>query len=85
MSNLTVHDRNQFERATLRESSMRPRSQAGRRAAAIYVGLGLILLAVLSFAAYQVFDGWPHLIVFGDLVLIFFGIAAWVYPQRTSA
>jgi hypothetical protein len=82
MSNLTEQDRNQYERATLRDTSTPVRSLAGRRALTAFVGIGLIVLAVLSYAAYQVFDGWPHIIVLGDLVLIFFGLAAWVYPQR---
>jgi hypothetical protein len=32
----------------------------------------------------QVFDGWHHLIIIGDLVIVFLGIAAWVWPQRRN-
>jgi hypothetical protein len=84
MSNLTVNQRNQYERASYTETSMRPRTEAGRRAVAAYLGISLIVLALLSFAAYQVFDGWPSLIVFADIVLVMFGLAAWVYPQRKN-
>jgi len=33
------------------------------------------------FAAAQVFDGWPHLIVIGDLIVVTFAIAAWLYRR----
>jgi hypothetical protein len=84
MSNLTVNQRNQYERASMSETSLGPRTAAGRRAAWAFVGTGLIVLAALSFAAYQAFDGWPHLIVLADLVLVFFGLAAWVFPGRAN-
>jgi hypothetical protein len=84
MSNLTVNQRNQYERASLNESSLRPRSKSGQRAAGAYVGVGLILLAVLTFAASQVFDGWPSAIVLADIVLVVLGLAAWIYPQRAN-
>ena len=84
MSNLTVNQRNQMEGAAYTETSMRPRTAAGQKAAAAYVGISLIVLAALSFAAYQVFDGWPSLIVLADIVLVVLGLAAWVYPQRRN-
>jgi hypothetical protein len=83
MGNLTVHDRNQYERANYTDMA-RPSSTAERRVMAAYMIIGLIVLAVLTFAAVQVFDGWHHLIIIADLVIVFFGIAAWVWPQRRS-
>ena len=83
MSNLTETQRSQMEAANFSESA-RVRSRTGQRVAGAYVGIGLILLAVLSFAAYQAFDGWPDAIVLGDIVLIVLGLAAWVYPQRAN-
>lgn len=82
MSRMTVNQRNQFERASLAESSHRPRTRIGRAALALYTVLALILLAVLTYAALWVFDGVHHLIVIGVLVAFVLGIAAWVYPQR---
>ena len=84
MSNLTVNQRNQYERAGFQERRPRP-SAAERRGIAIYVGVALVVLAVLTFAAVQVFDGWHHLIVIGDLIVLLLGIAAWVYPGRRHA
>jgi hypothetical protein len=83
MGNLTVHDRNQYERANYSDM-VRPTSTAERRLMGAYVAIGVVVLAVLTFAAVQVFDGWHHLIIIGDLVIVFFGIAAWVWPQRKN-
>ena len=81
MGNLTVHDRNQYERANYTEAP-RLSGTAERRVMVAYSVIGLIVLAVLTFAAVQVFDGWHHLIIIGDLLVILFGIAAWVWPER---
>ncbi|HYU61057.1 MAG TPA: hypothetical protein VEK39_09870 [Solirubrobacterales bacterium] len=81
MGNLTVHDRNQYERAGYTDSP-RLSGTAERRVMVAYTIIGLVVLAVLTFAAVQVFDGWHHLIVIGDLLVILFGLAAWVWPER---
>jgi hypothetical protein len=81
MGNLTVHDRNQYERANYAEAP-RLTGTAERRVMVAYSVIGLVVLAVLTFAAVQVFDGWHHLIIIGDLLVILFGIAAWVWPER---
>ena len=84
MGNLTVQDRNQYERANYADVA-RPTTTAERRLMVAYTLIGALVLAVLTFAAVQVFDGWHHLIIIGDLVVIFFGVAAWVWPQRKNA
>jgi hypothetical protein len=81
MGNLTVHDRNQYERANYSEAP-RLTGTVERRVMIAYTVIGLIVLAVMTFAAVQVFDGWHHLIIIGDLLVILFGIAAWVWPER---
>jgi hypothetical protein len=78
MSRMTVSDRNQFERATYSERSMRSRTEAGRRATIAYVAVAAAILAVLTVAAVQVFDGWHHLIVIGDLIVFVAAIAVWL-------
>ena len=78
MSRMTVSDRNQFERATYSERSMRPRSETGRRATVAFLVVATAILAVLTVAAIQVFDGWHHLIVIGDLVIFVAAIAVWL-------
>lgn len=83
MGNLTVHDRNQYERADYSEAP-RMTGKAERRVMVAYSAIGLLVLAALTFAAVQVFDGWHHLIIIADLVVVFFGIAAWVWPERKN-
>ena len=78
MSRMTEADRNQFERATYSERSMRPRSEGGRRATIVFVVIAIAILGALTVAAIQVFDGWPHLIVLGDIVLFTAAIAVWL-------
>jgi hypothetical protein len=75
---MTEADRNQFERATYSERSLRPRSEGGRRATIAFVVIALAVLAALTVAAIQVFDGWAHLIVIGDLVIFTAAIAVWL-------
>lgn len=81
---MTVSDRNQFERANLRESSDRPRTPLGRRALIGYTAIALAVLAALIFAAYQVFDGLPHLVVLAVIIIVVLGLAAWVNPRRPN-
>ena len=40
--------------------------------------LSRAVLAALTVAAIQVFDGWAHLIVIGDLVIFTAAIAVWL-------
>jgi hypothetical protein len=81
MGNLTVHDRNQYERANYQDAP-RLSGAVERRLMVGYTLIGLVVLAVLTFAAVQVFDGWSSAIIVADLVVVFFGIAAWVWPER---
>jgi hypothetical protein len=78
MSHMTEADRNQFDRATYSERSLRPRSDAGRRATLIFVVVAIAILAALTVAAIQVFDGWAHLIVIADLIVFTAAIAVWL-------
>lgn len=84
MSRMTVSDRNQFERASLVESSDHPRTSIGRRAAIAYTVIAAAVLAALIYAAYRVFDGLPHLIVLAVIVIVVLGLAAWVNPKRRN-
>jgi hypothetical protein len=84
MGNLTVQDRNQYERAGYSDGP-RLTGKAEKRVMAAYMVIGLVVLAVLTFAAVQVFDGWHHLIIIADLIIVFFGISAWVWPERKNA
>lgn len=84
MANMTPGQRTQMERYDLGEQDDRiSRPKQGRSIVVTTVVL-LLILAVLSYAAIQAFDGWAHLVVIVDLVILFFGIAYWVYPQRKN-
>ena len=83
MSRMTVNERNQFDRAGYNERSLRM-SPAGRRALIISTVIAFVILAVLSVAAFQVFDGGHHWIVIADIVIVVLGLAAWVNPDRRN-
>jgi hypothetical protein len=78
MSHMTESDRNQFDRATYSERSLRPHTDAGRRATIVFVIVSIAILAALTVAAIQVFDGWAHLIVIADLIIFTAAIAVWL-------
>jgi hypothetical protein len=80
MSNLTVQDRNQYDRASYAQPARL--SEKGRRALTIYTIIAVAVLAALSVAAFQVFDGGHHWIVLADIVIVVLGLAAWINPQR---
>jgi hypothetical protein len=54
----------------------------GQRVLNTYAVVALAVLAALTFAAVRVFDGWAHALVIGDLLLVTYGIARWVDPNR---
>jgi hypothetical protein len=82
MANLRVQDRNQYDRANYVAP---PRlSERGQRALMIFTVLALAVLAALSYAAFQVFDGGHHWIVLADIVIVVLGLAAWVNPNRRA-
>ena len=84
MSNMTENQRAQYERYDLRER--RPRmtelSEGGQRLLGGLTILFIGVLAALTWAAVQIFDGWHHLIVIADIVIIFLAIAAWIHSTR---
>ncbi len=83
MSNLNVNQLNQYERATLSEPTLvRRMTPRGRKVLAISSLVFAGVLGVLTYAAVTVFNGWPHLIVIADLLIVFYGVSRWVYPHR---
>ena len=86
MSNMTENQRAQYERYDLRER--RPRmtelSEGGQRLLGGLTILFIGVLAALTWAAVQIFDGWHHLIVIADIVLVLGAIAVWIYSTRQS-
>jgi hypothetical protein len=87
MANMTGAERMQIERYDLGDARDRLKSisSRGQRVLAAATIFFVAVLGVLTYAAAQVFDGWHHLIVLADVAIVFFGIAAWVYPRRKHA
>ena len=85
MANMTTSDRNQMDRAALTDGTAVRIGSFGRRVMAAYLVVASAVLGVLLVWAAQVFDGWHHLVVIADLLVVLFGIAAWAYPDRKHA
>jgi hypothetical protein len=87
MANMTGAERMQIERYDLGETSDRLTSAGagGRRFLIAYTVIALAVLAVLTYAAIDVFEVSKDAIVAADLVVLVFGLAAWVNPNRKHA
>jgi hypothetical protein len=86
MSNLTEIQRSQLERNEMFQGGrgwrLTSATPAQERLFTILSAFFLVVLAGLSYAAITVFHGWDHLIVIGDIVILFWGISLWIYPKR---
>jgi fatty acid desaturase len=81
MSNMTVNERNEMERATLAGSSEQIR-RGSERGALIFNVFALIVGAALCVAAVSVIDGWAQWIVLGGIVATVVGFMIAVSPNR---
>ena len=81
MSNMTVNDRNEYERANYAGSAERIR-RGSERGAAIYSVVALLIGAALCVAAASVIDGWPQWVVLGGIVATVIGFMIAVSPNR---
>jgi hypothetical protein len=81
MANLTVNDRNQFERVELAVPStgLRLRSTRGLR---IYAVVSTLILAVLAYAAAEAISGWASVVVLAMIALNAVGAMIAVNPRR---
>ena len=83
MANMSGAERSQIERYELgARDRLSSASTSGRRWVIAYTIIGLLVLAALTYAAIEVFEVSKHAIVVADLIIVFFGLAAWVYPNR---
>ena len=81
MANMSSGDRGSFERTGL-GSERSPRSSgAGRGTTVTFVILVLILIA-LGGAAIAAIDGWAHIIVIADLILIVGCLAVFIRGRK---
>jgi fatty acid desaturase len=81
MSNMTVNQRNQAERATLAGTSERIR-RGSERGAAIYNLFALIVGVALCVAALSVIEGWAQWVVLGAIVATVIGFMIAISPRR---
>jgi hypothetical protein len=82
MANMSAGDRGSFERATIgNETSFRPRD-GSRRGTTITFLILLAVLVALSAAAIAAIDGWAHIIVIADLVIVVVALAFFIQGRR---
>ena len=81
MSNMTVNQRNQYDRATYSGSAERIR-HGSERGATIYSIIAAIVAIGLCVAAVSLIDGWAQWVVLGAIVLTTIGFMIAVSPNR---
>jgi hypothetical protein len=85
MSNLTEIQRNQIERFDNEVASGYRLLSPSARERQVFAALSFVLLALLGVLVYVAawsVDSWWDWFAAADAVLLFFGLAAWVYPKR---
>lgn len=81
MSNMTVNQRNQYDRATYSGSAERIR-HGSERGATIYSIIAAIVAIGLCVAAVSLIDGWAQWVVLGAIVMTTIGFMIAVSPNR---
>jgi len=87
MSSMTQTDRNQLSRYDLQEKHTRL-THVSERGTRILAGLTVVfigVLAALTYAAVQVFDGWHHAIVIADIGIVLAAVAVWMQSMSGPA
>lgn len=81
MSNMTVNQRNQFDRATYSGNTegIRRNSQRG---ALVYSAFATLVAAVLCVAAASIMDGWWQFVIMGAIASTAVGLMIAVSPNR---
>jgi fatty acid desaturase len=81
MSNMTVNQRNEMDRATYSGTSERIR-RGSERGALIYNVVALLIGAALCAAALSVIEGWAQWLVLGVIVATTIGFMIAISPNR---
>jgi hypothetical protein len=81
VSNMTVNQRNQDDRATFSGSAERIR-HGSERGATVYSIIAAILAAALCYGAVTLMDGWWQWLVLGVIVLTTVGVMIAISPRR---
>ncbi len=82
MANMTVNQRNQYERATFSA----PTGVAVRnpRRLVIFSGIAGLVLIALGYASVEVIDGWAQIVVLGFIILTAIGAMIALSPNRRA-
>jgi hypothetical protein len=83
MANMTVNQRNQFDRVELSVPTTGVRVR-NRGLVVAYTVLAAALVAALGYATFVVIDGWAQLIVLGFIILTAVGAMIAVSPNRRA-
>jgi hypothetical protein len=81
MSNMTVNQRNQYERATLAGSAEGIR-RGSERGARVYSVVAALLAAALCYGAVTLIDGWWQWLVLAVIITTTIGLMIAVSPTR---
>jgi hypothetical protein len=81
MSNMTVNQRNQHERATLAGSAEGIRRGSERGATAFNI-VAILAAAALGYGALTLIEGWSQWVVLGAIVITTVGVMIAVSPLR---
>jgi fatty acid desaturase len=81
VSNMTVNQRNQYDRATYGGSAERIR-HGSERGAMIYSIVAAVIAVGLCIAAVSLIEGWAQWVVLGAIVLTTIGFMIAVSPNR---
>lgn len=81
MSNMTVNQRNQYDRATYAGSAERIRRGSERGALAFSV-VAAIVAGILCYAAAEIMNGWWQFVIMGAIVFTAVGLMIAVSPSR---
>ena len=81
MSNMTVNQRNQDDRASYAGSAERIR-HGSERGASVFNVIAVIVAAALCYGAISLIDGWSQWLVLGVIVLTTVGLMIAVSPNR---
>ena len=83
MSNMTVNQRNQFDRATYGGTAERIR-RGSERGAGIFSFVATIVAGFLCFAAASLMDGWWQFVIMGAIIATAVGLMIAVSPNRRA-
>ena len=81
MSNMTVNQRNQYDRATYAGSAERIR-RGSERGARVFSLIAFVVAGFLCYAAAEIMNGWWQFVIMGAIAATAVGLMIAVSPNR---